>query len=96
MKRKFLLHSIELICLIVAVFFVCYFLFQDDNLPISINSVWFSINHTCMRQFHILAVGLLPIYVALMVFGTAIFSKYCGSRLQRVISQLIQHKSSLS
>lgn len=91
MQKKTSLHIIELSCLIVAVFVVCYFLRQDDILPISINSVWLSISH-CTRHFHLLAVALLPVYVSLMIFGTAVFAMYFGSILKRLYAQLRRSK----
>ena len=85
MRKKYSLHWLELICLIAAVFLTSYFLFQDDVLPISISSVWSSINHWA-RHFHVLAVALLPVYVALMVFGMATIGVFLGSALQRFLS----------
>jgi hypothetical protein len=73
-------HSFNLggfACLVFAVFFTYYAL-----LPCSIQAVLDHINHWA-RHCHVLAVALLPIYVALMVFGTAILGIYFGSILQR-------------
>ncbi|MEO8963724.1 MAG: hypothetical protein ABI370_03545 [Gammaproteobacteria bacterium] len=81
----------EAVCLVAAVYFICYVLRQDDILPISINSAWCCISHFT-KHFHVLAVGLLPVYVALMVFGTAIFGIYLGSALQRLVTQFLPLK----
>lgn len=73
--------------MIAAVYVICYMLSQDDIFPMSIDAAWAYISHWA-RHFHVLAVGLLPVYVALMVFGTAIAGMYLGSTLQRWFNQL--------
>lgn len=86
MRKQGLLNIISLICLMTAVFFICYFLLRDDIFPFSIRSVWSYTAHHWPSHFHMLAVGFLPIYVALMIFGTAIVVTYFGSILKRWIS----------
>jgi len=77
----------EGVCLIAVVYVICYMLLQDDVFPTSIDSTWAYFSHWA-RHFHILAVGLLPVYVALMVFGTAAMGVYVGSAIQRWFVQL--------
>lgn len=78
--------------LIAAVCLMCYMLLKGNSfLPCSINSVLSSMNH-CARHWHIIVVGLLPVYVALMLFGTAISSIYLGSALQRWLIQFFHQK----
>ncbi len=89
MTKRHTLNIGEGICLIAAVYFICYLLRQDDILPISISSVWSYISHFA-KHFHVIAVGLLPVYVALMVFGTAILGIYLGSAIQRWITQFLK------
>jgi len=60
---------------------------QDAVFPISINSAWYCFSHWA-RHFHVIAVALLPVYVALMVFGTATIGIYLGSAIQRWINQV--------
>ena len=88
-NKRHSLNIIEAICLIIAVYFVCYLLRQDNILPISINAVWLHISHWA-KHFKVLAVGLLPIYVALMVFGTAIIGIRLGSALQRWLRKILR------
>jgi hypothetical protein len=68
------------LCLIGAVYLICYILICDVVNPISINSMLLSFNRWA-KHWHVLAVGLLPIYVALMIFGTAILGVYFGSAI---------------
>lgn len=87
-------HSLNLggiICLIAGICFICSLLLRDNLLPLSISAVLTSINH-CIRHWHVLVVGLLPIYVALMIFGTGVVGLYFGSALQRWITEFLHNK----
>lgn len=76
------LSIFEGLCLVVVLYFISYMLLQDDIFPTSIDSTWTYFTHLA-RHFHILAVGLLPVYVALMIFGTAATGVYLGSAIQQ-------------
>ncbi|EKD53673.1 MAG: hypothetical protein ACD_60C00162G0028 [uncultured bacterium] len=89
--KQHILNLGEALCLAAAVYFICYILSQGNIVPISINSVWSYISHWA-KHFHMLAVGLLPIYVALMVFGTAMIGICLGSALQRLIIKFLDLK----
>ncbi|HSW68764.1 MAG TPA: hypothetical protein VLI69_01230 [Gammaproteobacteria bacterium] len=80
------LNFCEAICLAAAVFVICYILRHDDVFPVSINSAWYWFTH--WTKYHVLAVALLPVYVAFMVFGTASIGIYLGSTIQRWINQI--------
>ena len=87
-------HSLNLggmICLVAAVYVLYYLLLRDNILPFSIHSMLFNINHWA-KNWHVIVIGLLPIYLALMVFGTAIIGIYFGSALQRWLSSFLHHK----
>jgi hypothetical protein len=83
--KRYSLSIFEGICLIAAVYVVCYMLFHDDIFPMSINAAWFHFSHWAKR-FHVLAVGLLPVYVSLMIFGTATIAVYLCAALRRWLS----------
>jgi hypothetical protein len=76
-RKSFNLGGI--ICLILTVFCAYHFLIQDKLLPFCIYSV---LSYTS-RPWHLLIVGLVPIYIACMIFGAAIMSLSLGSALQR-------------
>lgn len=77
-----------IICLI-AVSYMCYYLLLLDNhLPFSIGSVFSTVNHWS-HPLRVLAIGLLPVYIALMLFGTAVVGIYLGSALQHWITFLL-------
>lgn len=91
MKTRHSLNVISFICLVSTVCFICYVLREDDVLPLSICSVWSHANHL-VGHFHVLAVGFLPVYVALMIFGTAMVGVYFGAILHRWICYLLHNK----
>lgn len=68
--------------------FVCmgayYFLLHDTYLELSIASIIAKSNHLELKK-HLIVLGILPIYIALIVFGTAVFGVYIGTALQRYI-----------
>ena len=74
-----------IICLIISSYLMYYLLLQDDILPFSIESVTAAINRW-VRHTHIVVFGLLPVYVAFMIFGTAILGIYFGAVIQRWVA----------
>lgn len=68
--------------MIVATLCIYYLLLQ--TILFSIPSALTYINHW-MGHWHGLAVGLLPVYVGLLVFGTGVAGVYLGNILQRWI-----------
>jgi uncharacterized membrane protein YbhN (UPF0104 family) len=83
-NRRSSLNLGGILCLVAAVYLICTILIRDAIAPISISSMLSSFNHWA-KHWHVLAVGLLPIYVALMIFGTAIVGIYFGSAVHRWI-----------
>ncbi len=81
-----------LICLLAAFYCMYYLLVLDKALPFSISSVLSHASHFA-KEWHLLAVGLVPIYLALMIFGSSMLSLSIGSALQRWLSRL--HKSKI-
>jgi hypothetical protein len=83
-----------ILSLIASVYLICHILICDDVMPISIGSMSSYFNHLA-SHWHFLAVALLPIYVGLMIFGTAILGAYIGSALHYWAVKLIQkHRGS--
>jgi hypothetical protein len=92
MYRRKSMNLGGIICLIAAVY-ILYDLLLCDNpiLPFSIHRVAQGIAHWT-HSWHILVIGLLPIYIALMIYGTAIAGINLGSALQRWLASFIEHK----
>lgn len=91
MKKARSINLIGIVCLIAIVYVTCKILLQDDILPFSILSVQSSMNHW-IKQWHIVAVGLLPIYVGLVFFGAVLCGLFFGTAAQRWISKFLQKK----
>lgn len=86
--KRHALTICEAVCLLTAICAICYMLRQNELSPVSIDSAWNCFSHWA-RHFHVIAAALLPIYVALMVFGTAAIGAYLGSAIHRWINQFL-------
>lgn len=86
MKKRHSLSIGSAIFLVVIVYFICRLLLLEDILPFSIDSVQASMNHW-VKHWHIVAVGLLPVYVALVFFGATLCGIFFGCVAQRWISR---------
>lgn len=80
-----------ILCLILAVCFICTVLIQDELAPASISAMLSALGHWA-RHWHVLAIGLLPVYIALMVFGTAVVGIYLGSVLHRWLAMVLRRQ----
>jgi len=92
MQKKHTVNIGGLICLIVTVFLIYLLLIKDKLLSLSISSISVLTSHMT-KHWHVLAVGLIPVYLALIIFGAAIVSLYLGSNLQRWIKKLSHKKT---
>ena len=92
MRQRQSLNVGGLICLIILIYFIYKILLEDEILPFSIDAVYQSIS-LWLKHWQILAVGLLPIYVALVFFGTAIFGFFFGSAIQHWLSRFKSKKN---
>ena len=91
--KKDQINPVALICLVAAT--CCMFcLLKDNNLPFSINCVLASMDHWILH-WHVLVVGLLPIYVAFMVFSAGIIGLHFGNNLQGFLTQIVSRSQYL-
>ena len=90
MISKFLTMQIStIIALTIAGYIAYYFLLQDNFLHISISSIMQFSHHLAIRS-HLLVLGLLPIYIATMIFGAAMGGIYLGSTLQNILVRTVK------
>lgn len=61
-----------------------------DNI-LSIGSVVISLN-SLSKHSHVFAIGFLPVYIGLMVFGSSLLAFYFGNQLQGFLMRLFKHK----
>lgn len=76
------------VCLFATTWLMYQLLLCDDFFPLSIMAVQLSINHWA-HHWHVLAVGLLPVYVAFVFFGAALCGLLFGSVLQNWITTVL-------
>lgn len=73
-----------IIALATALYVTYYLLLQDTFLHASISDI-INRSHQLKSQKHLLVLGMLPIYIGTMVFGSSVLSIYLGSVIQRFI-----------
>lgn len=90
MKLKFSISISNAIAIITASVLAYYLLLCENILHTSISEI-IDYSDTLEVTQHILILGLLPIYIAAMVFGAAMFGIYLGSMLQQLIFKRFQN-----
>lgn len=87
------LLNIGKIITVVAMFYVTYYLLLQENcFNASISSI-IDKSHKLEHIKHLIVLGLLPIYIATMVFGSTMLGLYLGSKLQVLLARLLHHKT---
>jgi len=61
-----------------------YLLLQDNFLHISISSIITRAHYLEIKR-HLIVLGLLPVYIATIIFGAGIASVYLGATVQALI-----------
>jgi|SRR5579885_2013229 len=75
---------VTFITLFVVFYAVYYLLLQDNFLHCSISSI-ITMSHHLDHKRHLIVPGLLPIYIASVIFGAATLGIYIGSSIQQYI-----------
>lgn len=83
MMKKWKLNLGAMITLSAMTYAVYYLLIYDNFLNISISSI-IAYSHQLTIRAHLLVLGLLPIYIAAMIFGAGILGFYLGGALQQL------------
>jgi hypothetical protein len=92
MRNKPLSITISCITVLAAVACVAYYLlFTDNFLHISIASIIHASHHLNIKS-HLLILGLLPIYIAGMIFGAALIGLYLGSKIEYLFFKSAKNK----
>lgn len=91
MSKQYPINLGTMICLIASILLIYYFLQMSYLFSFPIATV-----HSCawhwFRHWHVLAVALNPICLALIIFGMGFLSVYFGNMLQRCIVRLFSFK----
>ncbi|HLB41476.1 MAG TPA: hypothetical protein VJN02_01250 [Gammaproteobacteria bacterium] len=81
MIKKFLLQGISVaIMLLTLIYFTDTFLVHDNIFHCSISSIIHQAHHLTIVQ-HLLILGLLPIYIATIVYGACLLGAYLGTKV---------------
>lgn len=82
MKKIISLNLVTLITLAV-VSYVAYGLLLCDNfLHASISSIFLRSHHLEIKE-HVLVLALVPVYISMVIFGSALLALYIGSTIQQ-------------
>src|SRR5688572_7930149 len=85
--KKIISFDIVIFITLCVVFYSAYaLLLQDNCLHSSISSI-ITRTHTLEPEEHLLVLGLLPIYIATVIFGSALLGLYIGSCVRHLISR---------
>jgi hypothetical protein len=76
-----------IIAILVTCYIAYYMLLRDNYLHSSISSIISYSHHLAIRE-HLLILGLLPIYIAFMIFGAAVIGVYLGASIQTLLSRV--------
>jgi len=91
MKNKPRSIAISSITVLAVVACVAYYLLLSDNfLHISIASIIQASHHLAIKP-HLLILGLLPVYIAAMIFGAASLGLYLGARIEYLIVKSLKN-----
>jgi len=76
--RKIISQNIVIIFTLSVVVYAVYFLLlRDNHLNTSISSI-IALSHRFEYKTHIIVLGLLPIYIATVIFGSTMIGIYLG------------------
>lgn len=89
MKRKNTINAGGILFLMILLYLLYRALVQNDILPFSIDAVQATMNHW-VKHWHIIVVGLLPVYVAVVLLGVVLSGVCIGSAVQRWLLRLFQ------
>jgi hypothetical protein len=88
MIEKIVNYKLSVILAITITCYIAYYLLLRDNyLHSSISSIITYSHHLAIRE-HLLILGLLPIYIAFMIFGAATIGLYLGASIQSLLARI--------
>lgn len=83
--KKIASQNIAVLITLTVVFYAVYaLLLQDTFLNTSISSI-IARSHDLELRTHLIVLGLLPIYIATVVFGSAMLGIYIGSWVKQIM-----------
>ena len=84
-KHKYLAFNLGTLIALCGVFCFAYYLLLNDSLVyISLTDIIDRSNELSLAK-HLFVLGLVPIYIAIVIFGAATIGFYLGAIIQRVV-----------
>lgn len=91
MRKRLTINLGAILCVAIATYCLDILLL-DSIMPLSIGSVQVVIN-SLSKHSHIFAIGFIPLYIGLMVFGTSLLAFYFGKHLQHLVIRFFSRQS---
>lgn len=85
------IYIIPVIIAIIAIYFAYFILLRDNFFNTSISSIIAQSNHFAVRM-HLIILGLLPIYIGAIIFGSGILSLFLNAFVQKLLNHNKKHK----
>jgi hypothetical protein len=96
MKYKlFSLNLGKVIATVTFFYFAYCILLQDNWLSVSVSTLIDRSTDLSLGQ-HLFVLGLIPVYIAIVIFGAASLGIYVGDFLQRLVIDPLKHKAKLA
>jgi hypothetical protein len=70
--------------------FVAYYLLLHENCMHSSITAIITYSHTISHNKHLVILALLPVYIAMMIFGAALLGIYTSSRLEFLLARSLK------
>ena len=87
MRKNHLAKQVSTLATLVFFSGIAYYFLLHENFMHSAISCIISYSHTLTMKKHLVVLGLLPIYIAMMIFGAAMLGIYLGNKLECVIKR---------
>jgi len=88
MIEKFVQTRISIVVALLTMSYIAYYLLLRENSFHSSISCIINYAHNLDIRQHLLILGLLPIYIAFMIFGSATAGLFLGVGAQSILSRL--------
>lgn len=66
---------------------IAYYLLLHENIMHSAISCIITYSHSLPMKKHLVVLGLLPIYIALMIFGAGMLGIYLGNKVESLLKR---------
>lgn len=93
-SKRFKLNTGTVLALSLMLYFVYSLLLSDNITRMSLSAI-LAYAHHLPPNIHLIVLGVIPIYIAAMLFGAVVAGLYLGSKFQALINKRFGVKSPL-